>query len=236
MGRRILWMAALAGGLGCLASSAQAALSYSYVFDQATYAVAQGGTVSVPVYFRESASNPNVPKLAAQNGLAAASVLLQRTLGAGIQITGITPNALFDGTVNPDPGTPPFSVDAASLYATTLDPLLASDPLPTHGIPATETPAGSDIWRVLLGSFSFTAIGNPGDSATFQATMLNSTSDVATWDSLYGASATFEVLANGDGLISSPSVSFTIVPEPGSLTLLALASLALAGRNSAKRR
>jgi hypothetical protein len=228
-------MAALAMGSSWLACNAQAALTYSYAFDQASYTVGQGQTVSVPVYFQESVSSPDVSKLATQNGLGAASVLLELTSGAGVQITGIAPNPLFDGIVNPDPDPPPFPVGTAySLYATTLDPLLASDPIPTHGILPTETPAGSDIWRVLLGSFSFTASGNPGDSATFQATMPNTTSDVATWDALYGADPSFDVLANGDGLITSPEVSFTIVPEPGSLALSALAGLALAARRRAR--
>jgi hypothetical protein len=232
---------ALAVGLGWLAGSAQGAPSYSYVFDQASYTIGQGQTVSVPVYFQESTGSEDVPSMATQNGLAAASVLLQLTSGSGAQITAITPNVLFDGTVNPepDPSTSSFSVNTASFYATTLDPLLVpdGDPIPTHGILPTETPAGSDIWRVLLGSFSFTAVGNPGDSATYDASMLNPTaSDFSTWDAVFGDNPTYATLANDDGLITSAGVSFTITPEPGSLGLLALAGLFLAGRNSAKRR
>ena len=87
-----------------------------------------------------------------------------------------------------------------------------------------ETSTGSGLWRVMLGSVTFKAIGgNPGDSATFQAVIpdLVSTSEVKTWDSLYGADPTYEVLANSDGPINSLSVTFNItatgVPLPSAI-------------------
>ncbi len=231
------WLGGLLGAaaLAACAGRAPAALIYSFTLDAAGYEITPGVPVSVPVYFEETVTEADTSRLNSQNGLALVGVLLQKTTSdTAVRITGITPNSLFDGPVNttPDP-VPPFSVDTASLYETMLDPILTPQggTPTTHGIMPTETAPGSGTWRVLIGTFEFSAIGNAGDSSTFQATMIGSLSDAATWDAYYGPNFTYETLGN-NGLMYSSEVTLTIVPEPAAIWGLGAALVVLGMRRN----
>lgn len=219
----------IAAGLLTLmaASPAFAAPLYNYTLDADSYELAPGESITVPVYFQESVTDPDVSALNTEHGLAGASVQMFRTsAGAGFTITQITTNPAFDGPVTPHP----FAGNAASFNAYTLDPLLTPPGVtpPTHGIMPAEADPGSGVWRVLLGTFTCTATGNPGDASTFQATMVTSISDLCTWDAFFGNNPTYATL--GDDSIGSSEVTFTIMPEPSTLGFLGLAVSILVGR------
>lgn len=221
-----------AAGLLVLATASAARADFRYAFDQGDLQLVVGMPTSVAVYLEESADTEAAGVIAAQHGLAAASVLLQKvTADTAVTITGVTPSPGFDpvATVT-DPAAAPFAVDAASIFGAAPDPLLTV-PAPTDGLPAVQVTPGVPIWRVLIGWFELSASAPTAQPVLFQAALRDITSDAATFDAFYGDNPTYDLLQNPTGpAILSADLSVTAVPEPATLALLAIGLTALARR------
>jgi hypothetical protein len=197
---------------------AQAASTYQFVFDQANYDVAPGGTVAVHVFLREMLG-PVSPSVLDTEGLSSAGVEvsfnnapLPTDPAKVLDTFGIIPNPLFDGSG----GMGLVNGISAGFHME----IFASSPvvLPT---------GGPSVFDALLGTFIFTAGVVPGEVTHLVATDFNPLFD----DNITGLS---NVL---DSLISDGFATITVVPEPSGLLLAAISALGFiaAGRRRTHR-
>jgi hypothetical protein len=188
--------------------------SYQYVFGQDAYTVMPGGTVDIPIYFQETVGLQDTSVLCPGGvGLVGAGVkvlfsdLPQPTQPARVlNVSDIVPNAAFDVP------TPLLQFASAKLALGTLvGPSV-------HGDEFSE-----GVYRVLLGTFRFTAGEMPGETTPIRAT------DFDTGLSMF-------VTGDIETLDASPMpdarATISVVPEPGTLALLVVAvSVGLVWRN-----
>jgi hypothetical protein len=209
MQRTIVWMALVASGLSAgKAIAAPVYPLYQYVFGQDNYPVSPGGTVDVQVYLQETIGQFDTPVLAPGSvGLIAAGVRLE----AGDPPQPSQPARVlstFDILENPafDFPTPSLTGSNAGLsLGTLLNPTVIGR----------EQSAG--VFRMLLGTFRFTAGSLPGESTPLRATDYDPGFD----DVVTGDMRVLDARPIYDG-----TATITVVPEPQALTLLAAAALA----------
>lgn len=187
--------------------------AYRYVFDQSNYTVSPGQTVTVRVSLQETETT-----VFRDDGL----------IGTGVQVR-------FDDP--PQPSSPAMiltTADIANLSDFELEWTKEAYPndgyaglsLGTFGTAyGVETPAGSDIYHVLLGDFTFTAGALGGEVTHLRATDFNTSTDETIY---YRNGDIFDPVAL-DSLIMDATATITTVPESGTLLLSAIAALCLLG-------
>jgi hypothetical protein len=219
------------------AGSAQAAISYKYIPNQATFTVAAGSSTTVNIYLSETVTSPSTSLLGptAENGL----------FGAGFKITEVS-NGLASPTViaasgvvaNDDSTSQQFNGGAFNVAtaSATVGTLSESESFNnTAGVQLGNHPtlAGSiatPSTAVFLGTVTFiagqtagTTVFNLGGSGSTGTTVTFNNSDDLDTNSTSPA-------YTGVGATLSP-ISFTVVtPEPASIGLLGLASVGFLAR------
>ena len=235
LGRLARWV--FAAGAGLSAAGAHGSVIYSYVTGQPSYSALPGGTVSVPIYLQETLTNGSNGFIAANGGVSTAGAAINfdsaTTLGGTL-----SPATFASGSFTPaSPFTAP-STFSLTYYSNSgqdavefalVVPSGDTDPTPTGGL--IELGLLSITAGTGTTSFSLTSInddtipggaGGGGDGYTMTA---NSFDLDATGQAGYvGADA------------ASPTV-FTVdptadLPEPTSLSLLAMGALGLLRRRS----
>lgn len=182
---------------------------YGYVFDHANYSVALGATVDVLVYLQETGTS-----IFRDKGL----------IGAGVQVR-------FDDPPQPiSPAEVLYVTDVSNVsdfeveWSKSAVPNLAYADLAlgTFGY-VYGTEAGSDVYRVLLGKFTFTAGTVLGEMTHIRATDFST----STADTIYYDDESNPVAL--DGAIYDGTATITTVPEPSAILLLVIAGLSLPG-------
>jgi hypothetical protein len=215
---RLLWVLAVVVIAG---SDALAGPQYQYVFDQANYTVAPGGTVPVTVSIRETFDPQTDTALLAPgtDGLIGGGVLVQvvpplPSSPAQVKSTGaIQGNSAFSVALVPQlpaPGVP----NSAGLLELASGPVFGT---------VTSQSASSETVNLPLGTFTFTAGVVPGEVNNLVA--MNTTIDGMT-PSANNVTLSGVVL---DPLIQPGTATITVagsvVPEPSGLMLVLLAGL-----------
>jgi len=190
------------------ASAAPADNLYQYVFGNSSYTVACDGTVDVSVYLQETVGPQGTPVLSSSGvGLSTAGVKvlfsdppqpIQPT--RVLKLTDIWENMAFDF---PTPSLTDTDADLA--LATLLNPSVTGEEI------------SPGVYRLLLGTFHFTAGTVAGESTPIRATDYDPRFD----DVVTGGD--MRVL---DNLIQDGSATITTVPEPAAVEMLAAAILA----------
>jgi len=174
-----------------------------WVFDQPVYQVAPGGTVDVSVYLQETVEAGDTPIFDSSQGDGLGSI------GLSLFWNDAPPSdpakVLNDSDERENPAFD-FVDTAAALadHAELNELILFNDPV--YGI---ENP--TDTFRVLAGTFTFTAGSVAGENTLIRATDLDPGQD-DTLDSFGNV-----VL---DSLISEATATVNVVPEPGSFVML----------------
>lgn len=228
----------------CAASAALAAPVYSFRFDGQTtgsYQVNTGSTVAVNVYLYEILSVGDTSRLIAGNGLATGGVRLSLVNGGvGAQSDVLSTSNIAINTTSPAPGfndplllqryidsnvttnygagpagtTPIASVTGGIDF---FDPAYA-----TAGLQPQTVSGAENGYRVLLGTFTFTA-GDFGNQITIQASRLgDSISAISTYSPYSGLSSDLDGFLTG-----TYTATITVVPEPP--TIAAFTGLASMG-------
>ena len=194
-------LAAVVGSF-LLCGLAHGNITFSFYTNQPNYDVIPNHSVNVPVYLRETVTNPDVSFLVAEDGLFSAGVLVERTassLGQPAVIAGALANETeFDDL----PATITVADDEASIFE--MRDLLGH----SSGVLVAETFPGSGVRDIWLGTFTLMAGATAGEVTTFQVTD-NTTDDTLTWTN-------FTLL---DPDIYSTSLTVTVVPVPSSILL-----------------
>ncbi len=226
----------LLGTLGCCLSSARASVTtynYFYVAGQATYSgVTPGSTVNVPIYLQEVNSDASTNSLlVSEDGLFGAGVSVAYNSGdATTTITGVSTNS----------GSPTTGFDNildqsfASSSAAILEQVNTFPP-DSDGVAA--GPQINGISSVFLGTLTLAATPTPGQTTTFT---------VGRYDPVSGNSVTYtngyDLDDNADPLGPPDAATLyndaaptnfsiiTSVPEPASISLIALSAALLASR------
>jgi hypothetical protein len=190
------------------APCAAAAVTFSYSFDQSSYAVAPGAAVLVPVYLTETTTDGSTSLLASEGGLFGAGVSLSRDSAPShpALITLVDDNEIdFNDTFFGNETS--RADDLGIIYE-------RADLDNTIGVLGMNL--GDGRRHVLLGSFTIQAGDLPGQFTVFTARDYYVFDDTVTWNlpSL--------VL---DSRIASASVTITTVPEPWQFPWLAVAAL-----------
>ena len=211
-----------------MGADAQAAVTFSFEFDQPSYELAAGASVAVPVYLVESWTDSSL--LTSVHGLA--------TLG--VEVTGTMPVRGTPGTISHvEANTTDFDLlGVGQLLDTTNASVLNSVDITQATLPDGPTGTAIDAHssRILAGVFKFTATGSPGDTATFQAMVMAGDASVATWDSFNASLDNPELSIDYlDAMITSSYVEFTIVPEPTTGILCAAGVFGLTVRRIRRR-
>jgi hypothetical protein len=192
---------------GAASAASQNFNSYEYTFGQSIFSVMPGGTVEVPVYFQETVGSQDISILAPSgSGLVGAGVqVICSDSPQPMQPARIT--ALSDIIANPafDVPTPSLTAPGAKLA---LGKLVG---------PAVKGEEFSDgVYRLLLGTFRFTAGNVPNEFTPIRAT------DFDTGFSDF-------VTGSGKVLDASPipdaRATIAVIPEPSSLALFAVTVL-----------
>lgn len=181
------------------------AATYQYGFDQANYTASPGKTVDVLVYLQETGGS-----VFRDNGL----------IGAGVAVC-------FDDLPQP---TSPAKVLTLENIANVSD---FEQEWSKHAVPAsgyadislwtmdfvygTEATTGSNVYRLLLGRFTFTAGSVSGEVTHIRATDFDTTSD----DVVYYYNHDMSTPIALDGVIQDARATITTVPEPCAIMLLA---------------
>jgi hypothetical protein len=215
---------------GFAANSAWATVSFSYVTDSASYSAAQGATVAVSIYLKETLTNSSTDIIGPDGGLDSA--------GAAVNVASSTGTAASIGSSSFTAASPFGQPGAGSIYYnqspgnnlefSELTGPSGPFPTPTGGL-------------ILLGTLDITTgLG----TTTYHLTSLN---DDTIPDAQLGDgggdgfteaknTTDFDV-ADGSGYTGADAASQTIftvtgtaVPEPASFTLLGLGGFALLGR------
>jgi len=191
---------------------------YRWVFDQSVYQVDPGATVDVSVYLEEAIEAGDTPIFDSSQGDGLGSI------GLAVYWNDAPPSdpakVLNDSDVSENPAFD-FVDTAAALadHAELNELILFNDPV--YGV---EDP--TDTFRVLAGTFTFTAGSVAGEETLIRATDLDPGQD-DTLDSLGNVAL--------DSLIAEATATVNVVPEPGSLVLVltgALGGLALLYRRA----
>ena len=185
--------------------------SYRWVFDQPVYQINPGAAVDVSVYLEETIEAGETPIFDSSRGDGLGSI------GLAVYWNDAPPSdpakVLNDSDVS---GNPAFDyVDTAAAladHAGLNELILFNDAV--YGV---ENP--TDTFRVLAGTFTFTAGSVVGEETPIRATDLDP-----------GQADTVDSLGNVvlDSLIAEATARIDVVPEPGSLVLLLTGALGLA--------
>ncbi len=211
-------------GACLLASSiAEAGSVYQFAFGQTTYQVDPGSQVLVDVYLQEQVSGGSASVLAS-DGL----------IGVGVRVSfDVSPLPsdparilhVSDVTSNDAPGGFVGYQGAAVAPGSFAD---LSESIGILDSPVTATDLGGGLYRILIGTFRFTA-GSIADQTTLiQATDIPGLSDTVTGGG-----------ADLDSLISAGTASIEVragaVPEPSSWVAMALGVIGAGGYGLARR-
>jgi hypothetical protein len=220
---RRAWLGLLCGIViaWSVATSVEAAITYSYAFDASSYLVDPGGKRAVQVFVQEAGQSGDTSLLSTQ-GLTSAAVTLiytgaipstpayidpNETFPGSLDIIDIVPNPDFDGAlyaweeVLPSPGV---------AYLLELSALAGA-----KGSLDTDL-SGNWVSRVLLGTFTFTG-GSAGDITT---TIMAVDPDYPDPAGTKGQTMTYDSLTVLDSLLSTATATITTtelsadVPEP----------------------
>lgn len=183
--------------------------AYEFAFGQDAYVVAPGATMAVPVYFQETVGSQDTSVLAPGGaGLITAAVqvvgdpLLPTQPAQVRSLSDIIPNPAFDVPA------PSLSLNAAKLSLGALEGSTVVGEEYTNG-----------VYRLLLGTFTFTAGDVPGEVTTIRATSFD---------------PTFTNIVDGnmhalDGTpVGETRATIRVVPEPSTIVLATAALLAWA--------
>ena len=207
----------LAGLLVVVAGSeVKAEVVYSYSLNAPSYEVQPGESIDVAVYIQETAIAPDVSLIASDNGLGTTGFRLEQagsSLGDPATITGAALNPEFN---DPSNVLPVVTAGTVSLYETV-------DLMGTAGVMGADL--GSGIRRVFLGTVRFTGSATVGEETTFDVSTRGAAADTSTFNSTIPLDG--PPPAPG---IGSTTITIRVVPEPATLSLLALGSLALIRR------
>jgi hypothetical protein len=201
------WLLVLAAALA--GSSARADFLYSFAFEQSNYTVAPGGTVDVKVFLEETISGSSVSRLGTTGMLSAGVKLLFNdnppTQPAALgSVTDIVFNPAFNSTL----------LDLRSLSPGAFGQLTEAVAL---GSPLVKGKGGPTTFEVLIGTFHFTAGSVPDEVTHLRATVPSIAANVA------GGTVLDKLIHD-----STATISVSSVPEPASVTLLALGVLTAA--------
>jgi len=224
------------GGLACWLNAAHAATTYSYFYvaGQPEYDVVPGTTVEVPLYLQEVNSDGSSNSLlASEDGLSAAGVsvsFLAASDSGPTSITGILANASsptsgFDYIQDSGQAT------LTSTYAALSEATNYSD---TNGVAAGTQTNGQ--CEVFLGTLQLQASAASYETTTFNVGVYNldnGTTQTADPDYYDLDNNTDPFAGNADLYSSATSSGFSVVtiPEPASLSLLAVGAMPLVQRS-----
>ena len=187
------------------------AASYRWVFDQSVYEANPGATVGVSVYLEETIEAGEIAIFDSSQGDGLGSI------GLAVYWSDAPPSepakVLGDSDISENAGFDYVDTAAALADHAELNELILFND-PVYGV---ENP--TDTYRVLAGTFTFTAGSVTGEQTLIRATDLSAAQD-DTLDS-YGNVAL-------DPFITDGTASINVVPEPGSLALLLAGVLGLA--------
>lgn len=229
---RLKTLAIFGAGLSVLASAGHAiaaTISYSYVARQASYEVAPGGTLDVPLYLKEVTTGGPAETASslidAEQGLFGAGLTVSRTDGAGVaDLVSVT-----------SPFTSLFTSEVTAGSATFLGAveLLAPGATPDESLTTLVTDtSGSTLTKfVLLGTLHLSALTDGQASFTVGPnTALGLGGSTVTYTTPYDVDT-----GSTEGVIFAPAAgsSFQVtvaVPEPASLAAMSLAMMMLGTR------
>jgi hypothetical protein len=218
------------------AGQARAALSYNYFYvaGQNSYnSVTPGSAIQVPLFLEEVNSDGSSSSLlASEHGVSAAGISISLTFGTNpTTITGIVGN----GGAVPGGFDEPITAQSTSSTASILENVDITD---SAGVGANSL--GNGVSEVLLGTLSLQASSFGGQTTVFTVGPFDlSGGNTFTNDSGYDLDNNADV-GNPSGSSSlynsAASTTFSIatataVPEPASLSLLAVGSVVLLGRH-----
>ncbi len=223
--RRILWTFIIAS-VGCLAGGAQASVMYSYVTNQSLYLATPGETVAVQMLLRETVTDGDPSLLGSEGGL----------LGAGCSILQDALLATEPASISsilPDDSATGWGADG--LFDSSFDATSAAL-LAAIGFDSTQPPViidqGGGVSDVLIGTVYITAGSILGETTGFTIDRRdeftgNTVTYATSWD-----------LDNYDPNLGGPAYAnaapsafdIIVVPEPASLTVLAIGALGLMAR------
>lgn len=191
------------------AGQARADVIYSYVTDHGAYDVVPGGTVLVSAYLHESLSGGSSSELLAQNGLFSFDVAADVTTAPGdpAAVIASAANPDFNGVVN---NVPPMIVIADR------------DLFESNGVQPVMIDANT--YHVLLATFTIEGGTVPGETTTFSVTDYENPQtpgpdeNTFYWDDIAAQNPL-------DATIGAGRFSVTVLPEPATLSLLALGAL-----------
>jgi len=221
----VCWVAVLA----VVGNKAQADVIYSYTTDSSSYTAATGSSVTVSISLLETLTGDSTSFITAEGGLTGA--------GAAVNVSGTT-----GGTAA---SIPPASFSLASPFTGPSD--IVYNQGTGNNLEFTEATAlHSEVFptnhEILLGTLNITVgTGTTTYSLTslFNDTINNSSSELGQEDgnttTLNPSPFGTDLDAGGadfTGADAAPGTSFTVapVPEPGSLSLLGIGSIALLSR------
>jgi hypothetical protein len=192
--------------------------SYAFAFARASYQVVPGGSVTVPVYLKETVGSGTSVLDSNGVGMFGAGVVLSfdgpSPNWAKVMATaGILPNAAFNDTVSGRKG---FTGTTAALSEVTDFSVFVHADDPTPGLAQ---------YLMIIGTFEFTAGLTPGEVTTI-STGGNPLGDV----NITGGD--FVAL---DGVIANASATITVIPEPSALVLIGVATLCLFAARCSQR-
>jgi hypothetical protein len=211
--------------VAALATTAPAAVTYSYVTDTPSVTKNAGESFTVHLYLRETVDGGSASILTAENGLLGAGVRVTRNASAAADptdLTDINPSTALSG----GPGTKDVAAGNAGFSGSvSLSATQGAQPVDL----------GGGVSQVLLGTLDLVAGLVPGEATTFTIAKLNaSNGNTATFTNFYDldvARASAPAYA-----AATPSIfTVTVVPEPATLGL-ALLALPLLGRRRRRRR
>jgi hypothetical protein len=199
----------------CVVNTSWAA-TYSYEFDLSSYEVSLGGTVDVSVYLRETGGT-----VFHGSGL----------IGAGVKVR-------FDNPPVPsNPAKIMTTSDVTNISNFELEWSKSAKPESGYADLLLGTwnyvygiEAAPGVYRIPLGKFRFSAGTVLGQVTNIRATDYDlSSADVVYYDNELNP-------VELDGLLANATATITVIPEPGTLSLLLIAGLSLSGSTWCRRK